>query len=203
MSRRTSWSAAYCTHLVPASSVCVNSNGKGARLSFWCPVMKRAGDELGTTGALSKQSRPGEPSGTVSRDIDAPPNELPRRDAPRPNRIRGECVDFSEKLCYGFIRPDDLGPTVFVHQTEVLDRRPLWAGSMVEFEWRPPREGENAARAARVRIIGEVRTMASSSDVQPAWRPPLRLVPRAVTTQSAPRVRPSSEASVLGNPWYT
>ena len=148
--------------------------------------MKRAEPETSSTDAAAKAAR-----------ADGPPQAQPR--------LRGECMEWSNKLGWGFIRPDDLTANIFCHHSALLDGvRSLAEGDAVVFEWLPPRPGESARRAANVRVA-KAPTPGRSA------KPGTLLVPRAVASRASKQTtarpagnqtaaRPAShpEAAVLG-----
>lgn len=92
-----------------------------------------------------------------------PPEEVERYVAPRPQRFQGTIIDWSAKLGYGFIRPDDLSPNVFCHQTDLIGARELEALDIVEFERRAAKQGESSDRALNVRRLGTTVSLVAKS----------------------------------------
>ena len=75
-------------------------------------------------------------------------------------RYLGSVINFSHG--FGFIKPDDLGPNVFLHYTEVVGAGSLDNGDIVEFERCLAKPGEKADRALKVRLA-RVRIAPGSS----------------------------------------
>jgi cold shock CspA family protein len=120
-----------------------------------------------------------------------PPEERPVYKAPRPERLRGELLEWRHG--YGFIRPDSLGSNLFVHHSNVLsDSMTLQPGDHLEFERCPPDNGEKADRAVNVRLVRELPARASASTAAP----PPELAPRA-TTQSERLPRTATAAMLV------
>jgi cold shock CspA family protein len=108
-------------------------------------------------------------------------------------RCAGECIQWSTKLGWGFIRPDDLGKNLFVHHDDLLDSE-ISVGDCVEFCRQPARDGESSDRAASVHIVqrqrpgGERasgRVAVASVSLPPVKRKASSLVPRAVAARVA------------------
>ena len=95
------------------------------------------------------------------RDGYVPEDEQPRYVSPRPQRYLGSVINFSHG--FGFIKPDDLGPNVFLHCTEIIGTVSLDNGDIVEFERQPPKPGDKADRALNVRLAGVQGALGSSS----------------------------------------
>ena len=90
-----------------------------------------------------------------SRPSYVPPDERPRDEVLRPERQRGQVLDWIGGT-YGFIRPDDMGANVFVHRSNVAGGRELAAGDHVEFALQPADESGQANRAVNVRLVGKL-----------------------------------------------
>lgn len=58
--------------------------------------------------------------------------------------MKGVVVKFDNQRGYGFIRPDDGGPDVFVHVSRVQGRQELEVGQRVEFQVRDTERGPSA-----------------------------------------------------------
>ena len=94
-----------------------------------------------------------------------PPEESKRYVAPRPRRFRGACVEYDAKLHYGFIRPDDLSPNLFVHRSWIIEEsRELKPGDIVEFERHPPPEGDKHDRAMNVRLVNNLQQLSEQTN---------------------------------------
>jgi cold shock CspA family protein len=116
------------------------------------PVMKRERPhEPASEASYSSSVRPDGSTRPAVRVREGyiPPDALYQ--APRPQRFLGECIQWSAKLQWGFIRPDDLTANVFVHMSSLTDGN-IRVGDPVEFERRPAREGERADSAINVRV---------------------------------------------------
>lgn len=109
------------------------------------------------------------------RDGYQPPDEIARYVAPRPQRYRGAVLQWSAVKGYGFIRPDDLGPNVFAHRTDLIGTHELQFGDVVEFDLRRAVPGENADRAINImRMHGAAAAAATDMAAEPAaasWPP--------------------------------
>lgn len=91
--------------------------------------------------------------------------------------MRGDVVRWDDVRGFGFVKRDDGGPDIFVHQTHLLmdGRRMLDVGQRVEFE---EKSGERL-EAVQVRVIA---VPTHSLD-----RPSASLTPRASSTSLIPR----------------
>ena len=142
-----------------------------------------------------------------------PPDEESKYVAPRPQRLRGECITWNAKLGWGFIRPDDLSKNLFVHKEWMIDN--LKPGDLVECERLPAQKGDRADRAMNVRVYKAAgATKAVNTSSTDGARGTASFVPRSVaarsnsaskresgTAGSRPTKRQATpEASVLGYP---
>ena len=91
--------------------------------------------------------------------------------------MRGDVVRWDDVRGYGFVKRDDGGPDIFVHQTHLLmdGHRTLDVGQRVEFE---EKSGERL-EAVQVRVLA---VPTHSLD-----RPSASLTPRASSTSLIPR----------------
>ena len=69
--------------------------------------------------ASTAESASVRPDGSKRRREGHAPGEQPRHKAPRRLRLTGECIDWCPRRGWGFVRRDDLGPTLFVHHTGI------------------------------------------------------------------------------------
>ena len=142
-------------------------------------------------------------------------HKVPRIDGGDARHL-GEVTEWNRAVGYCFIRPDLLGPTVFLHRTALSDHAAadtLADGVRVEFSAAAPQAGERAERAYDVRIVATARlppapSSTTSSAAAASKISSTTLIPRAVATRSrkdgaaaaTPSRRPvrDPEAAVLG-----
>ena len=117
--------------------------------------------------------------------------------APRPARDRGELVQWRHG--FGFIRPDSLGPNVFLHSSQLVregdNGREPRKGDVVEYERRPPDAGEKADRAINARLVDELPPPFTSSLAAAAKDAPAAASSSAAAPAAPPAAAPASAGS--------
>jgi CspA family cold shock protein len=93
--------------------------------------------------------------------------------------MRGDVVSWQDDRGYGFLKRDDGGPDIFVHQSHLMmdGFRTLAIGQRVEFE---EMHGERRVEAVRVRVVPEAQPQP-----QQTRRSAVSLMPRAVARRAA------------------
>ena len=171
------------TELTVAPSKCDTSNTEG------CGGMRRDAEGCGGMrwgGSYSRISAPLRvcravlvPSARCGACIH-PHRLLPPATIPSStSAMRGDVVSWQDDRGYGFLKRDDGGPDIFVHQSHLMmdGFRTLAIGQRVEFE---EMHGERRVEAVRVRVVPEAQPQP-----QQTRRSAVSLMPRAVARRAA------------------